>query len=1216
MLPTFVMAQVNDSPVLPLHWMRGVLNATRGAAYSPDKTMIAIAGTGGVVIYDTATGAQIRTFTSAVSCMGETDVAFSPDSKSIVVAGAGGGNNGGLVEFWNISTGELQRLFQPSFVAYSVVFTPDGKSIALGGSLATNHGVFGEVGIWNLASGTSQRSFSTTDFAGISAVAISPDGKTIACGGGSYFSKGLLAAWNISSGQQTQSFPTQSTQVSSVTYSPDGTRIIDGGNPNVLEIWNASTAKKIASLPTGSSSVLSVSISPDGTKLLAPQERSQSVVELWDLTTDQLSATIPTSATAGVSFAAFSSDGKSLAIVGRTPITEGVGMFEIWDATTLTKKLGQIVGNQFNTYEAFMPDGKTLAVAGENFSSGSPSSESSLNFWDVATGAWKGSLGPPNTDFGAFAISPDGSILVSNTGIWNISTGALIAPLNTSPIFQITQILFSPDGTKFVVFGENASLSTVELWTLSTLNSVASITLPAVLTGAAFTPDGKRVAVGGSDSAGNGVLEMLSATDLSVAQTLPTQVLTGGISSVSISPDGSSLADVATNTYGVQIEIWNLATGKIKATAQTATNTALLGSSVFSHDGKTLIIGTDAGIQAFNSSTGAFIGQSYGIIGQLSLSPISNQLAFLSGLPYVDRSNFNGYGITDDPFDLPGINSFTISPTAVTGGTAATGTVTLSETAPLSGTVVTLTSNNVAVSAPSTVKILSGASSATFSLATAAVSVAKTATVTATANGSSTSANLTVNPPALLSLTVSPTTLSGGSSATGTVTLSGPAPAGGTSVSLASSYRSASVPVSVTVAAGQTSAQFTVTTQAISLLPAVTISATLGTVTKSVTLNITSLSLVSLSLNPSTVTGGTPSTGTVTLTGPAPTGGIVVALNSALFAAQVPASVKVSAGHTSATFTITTTAVASQTTSAISATVGASSQSAILTITPPQLQSLNFSPTTVIGTNSSVGVLTISSVAPMGGLFITLTSDSSVASPSVSTLKVPGGQTSASFTVATTAVARQTTAHITASGLSGQLTTALIVNPPALIHLSFAPVTVTGGQASVGTVTLGTPAPAGGLAVTLASANSAVTVPSSVTVAAGKTSATFAVSTIPVRTATTVSISATVGTTSQTASITVSPTALLSLLVNSLSPTGGQIITGTVNLVGPAPAGGVYVSLSSSNAHAVVSASVLVPAGKSSATFSITTKAVTVTTSVTLTAVLGVTKTLVFNIKR
>src|SRR5262249_54719101 len=104
--------------------------------------------------------------------------------------------------------------------------------------------------------------------------------------------------------------------------------------------------------------------------------------------------------------------------------------------------------------------------------------------------------------------------------------------------------------------------------------------------------------------------------------------------------------------------------------------------------------------------------------------------------------------------------------------------------------------------------------------------------------------------------------------------------------------------------------------------------------TKSAVLTVTSPTLTSVSLAPTSVKGGTPSTGTVTLNGPAPAGGAVVMLSSSKpGVATVPASVIIAAGATSATFTVFTSRVAYSTTATISATFDGVTRSGELTVT-------------------------------------------------------------------------------------------------------------------------------------------------------------------------------------------------------------------------------------------------------------------------------------------
>src|SRR5437016_4998971 len=95
------------------------------------------------------------------------------------------------------------------------------------------------------------------------------------------------------------------------------------------------------------------------------------------------------------------------------------------------------------------------------------------------------------------------------------------------------------------------------------------------------------------------------------------------------------------------------------------------------------------------------------------------------------------------------------------------------------------------------------------------------------------------SPPAVSSLTLNPTSVVGGlQSSTGTVTLSGPAPAGGAQVMLSSSNGAASVPSSVTVPAGSSSATFTVNTSIVLLSTSATISASYNSTTQTASLAI------------------------------------------------------------------------------------------------------------------------------------------------------------------------------------------------------------------------------------------------------------------------------------------------------------------------------------------------------------------------------------------
>jgi hypothetical protein len=94
-----------------------------------------------------------------------------------------------------------------------------------------------------------------------------------------------------------------------------------------------------------------------------------------------------------------------------------------------------------------------------------------------------------------------------------------------------------------------------------------------------------------------------------------------------------------------------------------------------------------------------------------------------------------------------------------------------------------------------------------------------------------------------------------------------------------------------------------------------------------------SLGVASLSLNPTAVTGGNSSTGTVTVTAVAQAS-TTVAITSSNAAAIVPASVVVPAGSSARSFTISTTQVGATTSAIITASLNGTSRSATLTINP------------------------------------------------------------------------------------------------------------------------------------------------------------------------------------------------------------------------------------------------------------------------------------------
>lgn len=490
------------------------------------------------------------------------------------------------------------------------------------------------------------------------------------------------------------------------------------------------------------------------------------------------------------------------------------------------------------------------------------------------------------------------------------------------------------------------------------------------------------------------------------------------------------------------------------------------------------------------------------------------------------------------------------TPSTVTGGTQVGAIVALNGQAPPSGAVVSLSSDSPAASPPPSATVAPGAFSASVTISTSAVMTSTLVTITASWNGVSVQSGITLTPqqpPA--SLTLDPTSTVGtGGSSFGTVTVTSP-PSTDLILPVTSSHPAiARVNSSVMIPAGATTGGFNIFTTAVAAQTVVTISVSGGGVTRSATLTV----------NPESP----PTPGTPTLSSPAADATPSQPVTFDWTDVTAATSYTIAIDDQS---TFTAPLVVSQNVTVSQATIGglpaqrlwwrvrgvnsagvAGPWSASRRFTPQSapaaltLSSLSLSPTSVVGGNTSQGTVTLSSAAPSGGAVVTLSSGNTNIATVLTSVTVAAGSSSATFTVTTMSVAATNSVVISAlfSGITRTATLTVTPPPPAasLSSLTLNPTSVTGGNASQGTVSLTSAAPSGGAVVTLTSSNTAVaTVLASVTVAAGATSANFTVTTKVVSATSTVSLTAAYSTVTKSATLTVNPASTGALPAPTLS---------------------------------------------------------------------------------
>jgi len=176
----------------------------------------------------------------------------------------------------------------------------------------------------------------------------------------------------------------------------------------------------------------------------------------------------------------------------------------------------------------------------------------------------------------------------------------------------------------------------------------------------------------------------------------------------------------------------------------------------------------------------------------------------------------------------------------------------------------------------------------------------------------------------------------GGQTAKGTLTIPAPAPAGGTTFTLTSNAGppALQLPPNVTILQGLKTVTFNIATgPATALVSTPGISATSGAVTVSNSIHIYSL-ISRVVLTASSVTGGQSLQGQVQLNDRAPSGGVVVQLQSNSGAATPSSSVTIPAGSAIGNFVVNTTAVGSPTAVVITGTLQGVQATANLTVNP------------------------------------------------------------------------------------------------------------------------------------------------------------------------------------------------------------------------------------------------------------------------------------------
>jgi len=518
------------------------------------------------------------------------------------------------------------------------------------------------------------------------------------------------------------------------------------------------------------------------------------------------------------------------------------------------------------------------------------------------------------------------------------------------------------------------------------------------------------------------------------------------------------------------------------------------------------------------------------------------------------------------------------------GGDTVQLVVSLNGPAPDGGMLVNLSSSNSAVSLPSSVIVPAGERSITLDLIISAVPVDTTVTLTGTGNAGVASTSILINRPELTTLLLSPKSVTGGLDASVIVRLTGIAPVGGTTVSLASDNAAAQVPAFVIVPEGKSEVLVKVTTIAVGTDSEVYVSANNETESLRAKLIVKRASMATAVLTPNSVLGGTASKLDLTITGPAPVGGLKIDITTDGSGTLIPTTVTIPSGAKGVSVPVTTLATNRTRVDRISAHVNATSAFDMLTVRAVVPADVSLTPNPVTAGGKVTGTITLRDPAPVGGLLVALSSDRTSAIVPASVL-IPAGKLTGAFIVTTSVVTVDVQATIKAMANAEFATTVLSIRVPAPQRITFTPSELTGGGKGTATIVLTVPAPTGGLLVKLTSSIASLVIPASVSVPAGKSSVTIPITALVVSTDVTAKVTASANGIAVVANIPIKTPRVKSILATPASVLGGKPVAFTVTLSGVAPASGTSLTIASTSGALVVPGTVKVAAGKSTGTF-------------------------------
>jgi WD40 repeat protein len=413
----------------------------------------------------------------------------------------------------------------------SLAFTPDSKVLVSGSMDKT-------VRLWDVAEGREQRTL--TYATGVGGFRLSPKGKVLAISASAGGQR--MTIQEMSTGRELLQLRGHQKAVTDAAFSSDGRKLITGSDDETVRVWELAPAKRkdvfaLTDLsPAWTGSGTAVCFSPDGENLLTVF--TDRTFTIWATRTLIESKHYPVPVTK-FACAGLASGGKLAAFVGVA------GNVVLWNGGTgETNSFGRPTTNA-STRAVFSKDGKRLAIGGE----------SEVSVLDISRqekprsfSIQDGESSRPDDIVMSLAFSQNGQIVMAGfydglVKIWDLSGPFQLALKGGND--QVHGLALLSDMRTLVSVSRE-----VRFWDLNSRQHLPVHREPKVRGwGCSVSPDGRRLAVGGSDG-------LITIFDLASRQILV--ALEGHESpvlDVAFLGDGDTLVSVGDD----QVRVWRAA---------------------------------------------------------------------------------------------------------------------------------------------------------------------------------------------------------------------------------------------------------------------------------------------------------------------------------------------------------------------------------------------------------------------------------------------------------------------------------------------------------------------------------------------------------------------------------------------------------------------------------------------------------------------------------